>query len=157
ELEHGGAGSINRNRTWDRLLQYCRETKRAGIPLSKDPELRDVLAEIYIKVTTNRLLQMRNFWLTYTKRPRSYEGSQASYIGKMSGLWMTQAILEALGPFALLSDELWGAAEGAFERQQRGGITAVHPAGTADIQRVIMARRIGIGRQEVEEAGVVLA
>ena len=38
------------------------------------------------------------------------------------------------------------------EGQQRAGIIAVHPGGTADVQRLIMARRIGVGRQSKEEA-----
>jgi hypothetical protein len=92
-----------------------------------------------------RLFGLRNFWQTYAKRPRSYEGPQLSYYRKMTGLWMTGAILEAVGPAALTTDETWGSPEGVLELQQRNGIIAVHPGGTADIQRVSMARRIGIG------------
>ena len=36
-----------------------------------------------------------------------------------------------------------------------GRKVAVHPGGTADIQRVSMARRIGIGRAKREDAGEV--
>jgi hypothetical protein len=36
---------------------------------------------------------------------------------------------------------------------QRSSIVALHPGGTAEIQKVIMARRLGIGRQVREEAG----
>jgi hypothetical protein len=32
---------------------------------------------------------------------------------------------------------------------------AVHPGATADIQKVIMSRRIGIGRPERERAGAL--
>ena len=42
-----------------------------------------------------------------------------------------------------------------LELQQRNGIVAVHPGGTADVQRVSMARRIGIGRAAPESAGKV--
>ena len=34
-------------------------------------------------------------------------------------------------------------------------IVGLHPGGTADIQKVIMARRIGIGRSTREEAGTL--
>ena len=87
-----------------------------------------------------RLFGLRNFWLTYAKRPRSYEGPQLSYYRKMTGLWMTGAILEAVGPAALTTDATWGSPEGFLELQQRNGIVAVHPGGTADVQRVSMAR-----------------
>ena len=34
ELEHGAGGRIGRHRVWDRLLRYCQETKRDGMPLT---------------------------------------------------------------------------------------------------------------------------
>ena len=155
ELEHGASGRIGRNRVWDRLLRYCQETKRDGVPLSQNPDTRDLLADIYIRTEVQRLFGLRNFWLTYAKRPRSYEGPQLSYYRKMAGLWMTGAILEAVGPAALTTDPTWGSVDGFLELQQRNGIIAVHPGGTADVQRVSMARRIGIGRGARESAGTV--
>ncbi len=156
ELEHGAGGRIGRIRVWDRLLRYCQETKRDGVPLTQDRDTRDLLADIYVKTEVQRLFGLRNFWLTYAKRPRSYEGPQLSYFRKMTGLWMTGAILEAVGPAALTTDPTWGSADGFLEQQQRNGIIAVHPGGTADVQRVSMARRIGIGRAARESAGVVI-
>ncbi len=155
ELEHGAGGRIGRNRLWERLLQYCQETKRDGIPLSQHQDVRDILADVYIKGEITRLFGVRNFWLTYAKRPRSYEGPQLSYYRKMAGLWMTGAILDAVGPAALTTDPTWGSPEAFLELQQRNGIVAVHPGGTADVQRVSMARRIGIGRSAREAAGTV--
>src|SRR6266851_424778 len=49
ELEHGAGGRIGRNRVWDRLLRYCQETKRDGVPLSQNADTRDLLADIYIR------------------------------------------------------------------------------------------------------------
>ena len=155
ELEHGGGGRIGRNRVWDRLLRYCQETKRDGVPLSQQADVRDALADIYIKTEITRLFGLRNFWLTYARKPKSYEGPQLSYYRKTAGLWMTGAILEAIGPAALTTDSAWGSVDGFLETQQRNGIVSVHPGGTTDIQRVRMARRIGIGRTAKESAGSV--
>jgi len=155
ELEHGAGGRIGRNRLWERLLRHCQETKRDGIPLAQHPDVRDLLADIYIKGEVTRLFGIRNFWLTYAKRPRSYEGPQLSYYRKTAGLWMTGAILEAVGPAALTTDPTWGSTAAFLEAQQRNGIVAVHPGGTTDVQRVSMARRIGIGRTGKEAAGTV--
>src|SRR5213594_1169342 len=155
ELEHGGGGRIGRNRVWDRLLRYCQETKRDSAPLSQQPDVRDSLADIYIKTEITRLFGLRNFYLTYARKPKSSEGPQLSYYRKTTGLWMTGAILEAIGPAALTTDHAWGSAAGFLETQQRNGIVSVHPGGTTDIQRVQMARRIGIGRSTREKAGTV--
>ncbi len=155
ELEHGGGGHIGRNRFWQHLLQYCRETIRDGKPLTEDPDVRDILADIYIKGQVGRLFGLRNFWLTYAKQPKSYEGPQLSLYMKLAGLWMTGAILQAVGSEALTTDPSWGSEEGFLEGQQRNGIVLMHPGGTADIQKVSMARRIGIGRATREAAGKV--
>jgi len=155
ELEHGGGGRIGRNRLWDRLLIYCRENTRDGKPLSEDQDVRDLLADIYIKGEVGRLFGLRNFWLTYANQPKSYEGPQLSLYRKTAGLWMTGAILEAVGPTALTTDPLWGSDDAFLENQQRNGIVAMHPGGTADIQKISMARRIGIGRVTREVAGKV--
>jgi alkylation response protein AidB-like acyl-CoA dehydrogenase len=155
ELEHGGGGRIGRNRLWERLLSYCQETLCDGKPLTQNQDVRDTLAEIYTRIEVMRLWGLRNFWLAYAKQPRSYEGPQLTLYRKMAGLWMTGAILEAVGPAALTDDETWGSEEGFLESQQRNGIVAVHPAGTSDIQKVSMARRIGIGRAQREAAGAV--
>jgi 3-oxocholest-4-en-26-oyl-CoA dehydrogenase alpha subunit len=155
ELEHGGGGRIGRHRVWDRLLRYCQETKRDGVPLSQQQDVRDLLADIYIKAEITRLFGLRNFYLTYARKKKSYEGPQLAYYRKTMGLWMTGAILQAVGPAALTTDRAWGSPDGFLEQQQRNGIVSVHPGGTADIQRVQMARRIGIGRSNREEAGTV--
>ncbi|HXR35613.1 MAG TPA: acyl-CoA dehydrogenase family protein, partial [Candidatus Binataceae bacterium] len=55
ELEHGGGGHIGRNRFWQHLLAHCRETMRDGKPLTEDPDVRDILADIYVKGQVGRL------------------------------------------------------------------------------------------------------
>jgi hypothetical protein len=42
-----------------------------------------------------------------------------------------------------------------MEVYQRSSIVALHPGGTTDIQKVIMARRIGIGREVKEKQGAL--
>jgi hypothetical protein len=155
ELEHGTGGRIARNWLVDRLFDYCRTTQRRGQPLAKDPDVRDRLVDIYIDEETVRLFNLRNFWMRHSGATIAYEGPQASYFRKMAGLRMSKAVLDILGPAALTSDPQWGAAEGHIEAHQRSAIIAVHPGGTADIQKVIMARRIGIGREVREKAGAL--
>ncbi|MER3397001.1 MAG: hypothetical protein C4315_01250 [Chloroflexota bacterium] len=156
ELEHGGAGSIRRNRIVDRLIEYCKTTYRNGRPLSQDPDVQDLLVECYIDAEIGRLFNLRNYWLRHTRRPRTYEGPQASLHRKVSGLRIAEAILKALGPYALTNDPAWDPSGGHLEVFHRASIVATHPGGTIEIQKVIMARRIGIGRAVREEAGTVV-
>jgi alkylation response protein AidB-like acyl-CoA dehydrogenase len=155
ELEHGGGGSLRRNNLVDRLIAFCKETHRNGQPLSKDMDVRDSLVDIYIEAETSRLFALRNYWQAATKQPRSYEGPQSSYHRKTSALRIAEGIMEILGPYSLTSDPKWGPLGGSIELHQRSSIVGLHPGGTADIQKVIMARRIGIGRSTREEAGAL--
>ena len=155
ELEHGGGGAIQPNTLVERFIKYCKETNRGGAPLSSNPEVRTRLTEIYIRSEIVRLFGVRNFWLANAKQPRSYEGSQLSYYEKMATLENAETILDILGPYALVKDPNRTVLKTAIELDQRNSIVNLHPAGTADIQKVIMARRIGIGRSVREKAGAL--
>lgn len=153
ELEHGISGTIRRNRLVTRLFAYVKQAQRNGDRLVDDPKVQLALVDIFIASETNRLLGLRNYWMSRSQQPISYQGPQASYIRKMSGLEMAKNILEILGPYALTNDQVWDLSDGHIETDQRHSICALHPGATEDIQRVIMARRIGIGRAEIEKPG----
>ena len=155
ELEHGTGGRIGRNWLVDRLFDYCRTTERRGEPLTNAPDVRDRLIDVYIEAEIVRLLNLRNYWMRHSGANITYEGPQASYVRKTSGLRMAQAMLDILGPAGLTHDPELGAADGHMEAHSRAGIVAIHPGGTTDIQKVIMARRIGIGREVRERAGAL--
>ena len=153
ELEHGSGGSIRRNRMVDRLFEYAAELKRNGKPLSADAETRDLLVDVYVEAEISRLFGLRNYWMRHARQELRHEGPQHSLYRKQSGLRAAEAMLKALGPYALTNDPKWDMSEGHMEVFQRSSIVAMHPGGTAEIQKVIMARRLGIGRQTRERAG----
>jgi alkylation response protein AidB-like acyl-CoA dehydrogenase len=155
ELEHGTGGRIGRNWLVDQLFEHCRTTNRRGEPMTKDPDVRDRLIDVYVEAEIVRLLNLRNYWMRHSGANITYEGPQASYMRKTSGLRMSQAMLDILGPAGLTYDPELGAADGHMEAHSRAGIVAIHPGGTTDIQKVIMARRIGIGREVREKAGAL--
>ena len=153
ELEHGSGGTIRRNRMIDRLFEYASGLKRNGQPLSKDPEVRELLVDVFVEAEISRLFGLRNYWMRHSGQKMAYEGPQHSLYRKQSGLRAAQAMLDVLGPYALTNDAKWDRSEEHMEVFQRSSIVAMHPGGTAEIQKVIMARRLGIGRQARELAG----
>jgi alkylation response protein AidB-like acyl-CoA dehydrogenase len=153
ELEHGIFANMNRDRFLADLFRYASEPGASAGALIESEDARALLADLYMWSEINRVLAVRNFWMQHAGIPATYEGSQATYIQKISGLWKTEAVLELLGPYALTDDEDWGALKGLAEEQQREGIVDMHPGGTADIHKVIIARRLGLGRREAEKAG----
>jgi alkylation response protein AidB-like acyl-CoA dehydrogenase len=136
------------------FIDLCRE-RRDGYAIADDPGARAELVDLYIEAEITRLFAMRNHWLAHTGQPRSYEGAQYSLRRKLSGLDMAEKMLRIAGPVVLTKDKRWGPLNGTIEYFQRDAITALHPGATTDIQRVIIARRLGIGGREREKAGTL--
>jgi alkylation response protein AidB-like acyl-CoA dehydrogenase len=148
DLEHGASGNLAADPIVDALVEHCRTHYRDGRRLIDDPDVRDGLAEIYIQLEAVRLISTRNFWRSVNDKAVHYNGPQSMYMRKVSGLWLTKAVLDLIGPEALTSDPKLGALDGDAERQQRNGIVDIVPGATIDIQRVIMARALGLGRRK---------
>jgi alkylation response protein AidB-like acyl-CoA dehydrogenase len=153
EVEHGGTGRPTPNKFLQRFFEYCREAELDGVPLAQHPEVRERLVEAHALAETSRLLGLRNFWLANARQPRTYEGPQFSYVNRVNQLQIAKIMHQILGYAALTKDPERRVMQGEVELFMRGAIVAMHPAGTADIQKLSMARRIGVGRAEREEAG----
>ena len=69
ELEHGTGGRIGRNWIVDRIFDYCKSNNRRGEALSKDPDVRERLIDIYIDAEIGRLFQLRNYWMRHSGVP----------------------------------------------------------------------------------------
>jgi alkylation response protein AidB-like acyl-CoA dehydrogenase len=156
ELEHGlMQGSLNGDRTLQRVFKVCRDLKREGRPLLEHDDVREELADLYIDSELTRLLHLRNYWMRSAKKPMTYEGPQAYLHMKRAALRTSKSLHKILGPYALTLDKERGLEDGHIEVQQRGSIVAQHPGGTVEIQKIIIARRLGIGRAVKEQAGVL--
>lgn len=156
ELEHGlMQGSLAGDDLLTRVLRVCKETMRDGKPLSDDPDIQSHLIDLYIDSQITRLFHLRNYWLRHSKGALSYEGPQAYLQMKRAALRAAKSIHNILGPYALTLDPQRRVEDGYLEVHQRGSIVAQHPGGTVEIQKVIMARRLGIGRAVREQAGVL--
>jgi len=154
EVEHGGMGRLADRRVIYEFIDYCKE-RRDGHAITDDADARAEIVDMYIEAEITRLFALRNHWLSHTNQPRSYEGAQYSLRRKLSGLDIAEKMLRIAGPYVLTKDDRWGPLKGTVEYFQRDAITALHPGATTDIQKVIMARRIGIGRAEREKAGTL--
>jgi len=154
EVEHGGMGRISDRRVVYDFIDFCRE-RHDGYAIADDPNAREEIVDMYIEAEITRLFALRNHWLSHTNQPRSYEGAQYSLRRKLSGLDISEKMLRIAGPYALTKDKRWAPLNGTVEYFTRDAITALHPGATTDIQKVIIARRIGIGRAEREKAGTL--
>ena len=152
EVEHGGTGRLADRRVINEFIEFCKET-HDGYRIADDPDARQQLAELHCEAEITRLFALRNHWLSHAHKPRSYEGPQYSLRRKLSSLDIAERMHRIAGPYALTKDERWAPLRAAIEYFQRDAITSLHPGATTDIQKVIMARRMGTGGREREQAG----
>jgi alkylation response protein AidB-like acyl-CoA dehydrogenase len=150
DVEHGaGLGGWGRfgqrDRLVDGLLDYCREAKRNGHPLSSDPDIQSILVDVYIESEVERLLGLRNWWMLNSGAPMTHEGLQYWLMEKLRWPRLAGHILRILGPYAVTTDPRWRPLQGALEHYQRLRFI-IHAGGTAEVLKVIMARILGIGR-----------
>ena len=89
------------------VMTYARETTRGGRPLSEDPDVRDLLVDLYVESQVTRLLHLRNFAYRAAGRQLTYEAPQAYLHQKRSALSKARAVLDIMGPRALVDDPEW--------------------------------------------------
>ncbi|HLF07961.1 MAG TPA: acyl-CoA dehydrogenase family protein [Dehalococcoidia bacterium] len=120
--------------------------------LGKEPHVQQLLADLYVQAQVGRLYGLRNYYTRVArKRGLGHEGSQSSLHGKTVGPNTAKALLQIFGPYALIKDPKWAPLRGELENQQRQGLVT-HPGGTPEVQKLIMARRMGLSRTRGEAA-----
>jgi len=111
----------------DKLVQYCQETSRGGKPLLQHQGVMDLVAEAYINTHVLRLLFLRNRWLGSSGRQLPQQAGQYTLMADANRLRLATLMLETMGPYALLNDQIWGPLEGGAEALQRSSLSAASP------------------------------
>jgi len=131
-------------RNLDRLIQFAKETNPGGSPLFKYSMIRQKLSQLYIEGQAVRLLAYRVLWLQDTGRDISYEVSATRLSGSLFQQRVASTAMEILGPFGQLDQGSEWAPGADFRREYLYSLAATIGAGTAEIQRNIIAIR-GLG------------
>ena len=151
ELEHGGNGGLGESPMYEHLIAHCSTPDAHGQRLIDDPDVRDVLAEMKIDLDTERLLGQRNRWHYQESVPLGYRGSQFFYWYRIVNLRNAERLEKILGYDALVP--LHPKHEIAdFEYTVRLGSGLLHGGGTLHTDRVIIARRLNLGRAQAGPA-----
>jgi len=146
-LEHGGGGVlVPRDTLILKLIDYCRRTRRNGQPISKDPGIQDLLVQLYMEYQVGRLWGLRNFAMSEGQIPRvGYTRTQTSLHGKLLAPYLGKALLAILGPHCLIDDPALRVFAGEVEYAIRQA-DVTHPGGTPEVQKIMMARGLRLGR-----------
>ncbi len=148
EVEHGGRGqAYPQDEAMENLLSFVQNTKRNGGMLGDDPIVAQEAASAYIDSHVHGLLNLRNYGMYQSRQEMTYHGSQTSMFGKLYKIKNADRARDIMGMYSLCGTEEPRAPFGGEpEVYQRGSLVGAHPAGTVEIQKVIISRRIGISR-----------
>jgi len=132
-------------RNLTRLIEFAKETKRNGVPLFKDPLVRNRLTELFVESQAVRLLAQRIVWMQSTGQSVDHQASMSRVSGAELQQHVAQAAMQLLGHYGPLEENCkWAPLRGFFLRQYLYAMAATVGAGTAEVQRNIIALR-GLG------------
>ncbi|MEE8174682.1 MAG: acyl-CoA dehydrogenase family protein, partial [Dehalococcoidia bacterium] len=145
-MERISLDDVPRNvRVLEELVRFARETRRNGQPLSKDPTVRNMLAELSAEVTALTLLSHRNAWIVSRGLVAQYEAAMVKTLGREQLQSIMYAAMKIMGLYGTLQQgSKWTPLFGQFERLRRLMYPAYVGGGSNEVQRNIIAIR-GLG------------
>ena len=154
ELEHGGGGAaFPENVAVENLLKYVRTTRANGGTLGQDSIVQQSTMSSYMDAHVQGLLARRTFWMYTNRQDVVYEGNEANVHGRESGLRTARRVRDVMGMYAMLGGRDPRAAHGGAPAvRQMGAAGQNHAAGSTNIAKVVLARRIGISRTKERPA-----
>jgi len=135
----------NLERAFEELIVYAKTTLRNGEPLSKNPLVRQKLADMAIEIDVGRNLVHRVIWLQDKGSIPNYESAILKLFVSELHQRFVQVGLDILGIYGLLrKDSKYSVLNGMIERDFRGSFLMSIGGGTSEIMRNIIALR-GVG------------
>lgn len=132
-------------RIFEELVAYCAETKRNGEPLSKDPWVRQNLAQLKVELEIGHLLATRVVLLTEKGIVPEWQAPMIKLFGTELMHRIGNIGLQIMGPYGLLSEgSKWAPLQGRLEHLYRHASRRMISAGTSEIMRNTIALR-GLG------------
>jgi alkylation response protein AidB-like acyl-CoA dehydrogenase len=136
---------MNAKRILENLLDYARQTTRNGKPLSKDPLIRQKLAQMAVEIEVARAIAYRVATVINNKRVPGPESPALKVFRSELSQRLAQVGMELLGLYAQLKPgSKWAPLKGQIENLYLTSISGTIAAGTSEIQRNIIAER-GLG------------
>ncbi len=154
EVEHGGRGqAFPRDDVMDALVDWMQEHKKAGRQLGDDPVVQQEAVEAYCDSHCLELMNKRTYAYHMGGIEMSWEGSNTGLATRDIGLRNVGRIRHIYGPYALLASHDPRTPHGGLQdANQRASFIRMHGAGSRNIAKVIVARRIGISRTKERAA-----
>jgi len=133
-------------RTLEELVQYVKEVKRDGKPLSENQAIRNKLAELASELEVGRALAYRIAWLQ--EKGGLFMIASAASAAKVFGSELAQRVTyvgcEILGLHGQVEHSKWAHLRGKFQSDYQNCLGHNIAAGSSEIQRNLVAW-VGLG------------
>jgi alkylation response protein AidB-like acyl-CoA dehydrogenase len=124
-------------RLLERSITYARERKQFGQPIGRFQSVANKVVDMKLRLETARMMLYRLAWLRSTGRPTALESAMVKLYVSESFLQTALDALQVHGGAGYLTDT-------ELERDVRDAIGGRIYSGTSEIQRTIVARRLGL-------------
>ncbi|UCF84714.1 MAG: acyl-CoA dehydrogenase family protein [Desulfobacteraceae bacterium] len=135
----------NFRRLFEEIVAYTKETMINGRPLSKDPLIRQELAQMAIELEVAKLLYYQLPYMLDKGVIPSYQSSMQKAFASEMNQRVANMGMKILGLYGQLKEgSKWAPLAGKVEHYYRMSVAETIWAGTSEIQRNIIAQR-GLG------------
>ena len=132
-------------RLFEQLVAYCQETERNGKPLSKDPLVRQGLADLKVKVEVTNMFVYWVAWMADKGVVPEWQSPITKILSTELMYQLGNTGIQIMGLYGLLKESSkWALLKGSIEHIYRIAARRSLTAGTQEIQRTVIAQR-GLG------------
>jgi alkylation response protein AidB-like acyl-CoA dehydrogenase len=124
-------------RQLETCAEYARSREQFGQPIGKFQGVSGKLADMYVRVEAARSLIYRVAWLKQQGRSATAEAAAAKLFTSEAWVRSSQDAIQIHGAFGYMKDA-------GIERDLRDAVAGTIYSGTSEIQRVILARMLGL-------------
>ena len=129
------AGAMRRQ--LDACVEYARSREQFGQPIGKFQAVSGTLADMYVRLEAARSLIYRVAWLKGQGRSAPAEAAAAKVFTSEAWVRSSQDAIQVHGAWGYLKDA-------GIERDLRDAVASTIYSGTSEIQRVVIARMLGL-------------
>ena len=131
----GALGAMQRQ--LETCTEYARARRQFGQPIGKFQAVAGKVADMYLRLEASRLLIYQAAWLGQQGKPALAEAAAAKLF--TSEAWVTSSLdaIQVHGAYGYMK-------ESGIERDLRDAVASTIYSGTSEIQRVILARMLGL-------------
>jgi alkylation response protein AidB-like acyl-CoA dehydrogenase len=124
-------------RQLDACVRYARSREQFGHPIGKFQGVSDKLADMYVRLQAARSLVYRAAWLKQEGRSAPAEAAAAKLFTSEAWVRSSQDAIQIHGALGYMK-------ETGIERDLRDAVASTIYSGTSEIQRVVLARMLGL-------------